>query len=339
MQNIIDLFQELCVTHTTGEKIVKLTDTLADHSPIYLPEVGIICNQQDNPRIVLVSHMDLIRKFDIGFSKGKTFSVEDGIVTGALDNTVTNAVAITAFKKIVKIYPDIELLLTEGEEVGFKGMKQYLTQFNEKSKKTFFLNLDVTNEGVGSFCSVEYDEPNFEIVKKFQEILHETAFFTHERVGDDTCAVVRFGCAGLSYCLPTLDNIHSYKNNTTLEAIEGYYLGLLDLLSSLEYTDPKSDLRGYHLHLAMKSENKTEFDTKLNEIRNPVLSKKYPVFDDLYERNLDYDLDEDLDYDLDYELDEDLDYNDYNGLIGFDEIDPFDRIDKIVKKSVLSEDF
>ena len=72
---------------------------------------------------------------------------------------------------------DVELLLSEGEEVGFIGMDGYLKKYSDKSDKTFFVNLDVTNEGFKKYGSIEYDRPNFSMLKQVQGLLKDQKMF------------------------------------------------------------------------------------------------------------------------------------------------------------------
>lgn len=234
----------------------------------YIPGIGKIVNQIDNPRIILVSHIDLIRKFQKGFAEGNTHEIitskkGNEIIKGALDNTITNAVAMLAFEKIIQeeIF-DIELVLTEGEEVGCIGMDNYLKEFPEKAQNAFFINLDVTNEGWKQHSSVEYDKPSFNMLKQLQELLKEhDAFFTGDRVGDDIDAVNEHKCSGLSYCLPTKDLIHSYENKAYVHTLEGYYYGLLSLLRNLEVLEDRKELFSkWIFDDALKVSTKEEFE-------------------------------------------------------------------------------
>lgn len=274
-QAIISLFGSLCLHFEDkigGEKQEYAQQWLSNHGieNEYIPGIGIIANKQENPRIVLVSHIDLIKKFRKGFAEGRTYEIEEGILRGALDNTITNSVGMLAFKHIIENgIEDVELLLSEGEEVGMVGMDAYIKALKLKSKNTFFLNLDVTNEGWNQHCSVEYDKPNFEILKQFELHLDQAeidAFYTHMRVGDDTDAVIQHNCAGLSYCIPTNKTIHSYKNECLISSLEPYYLGLVTLLKNLKYSNQKSDFKGYHLALAMTVETIEDLEAEIKKI-------------------------------------------------------------------------
>lgn len=277
-QQIIDLFGNLClpfVDKIGGEKQEYAQQWLSNHGieNEYIPGIGIIANKQENPRIVLVSHIDLIKKFRKGFIEGRTFEIEGNILRGALDNTITNSVALWAFKHIIdQGVQDVELLLSEGEEVGMVGMDAYIKALKLKSKNTFFLNLDVTNEGYNQHCSVEYDKPNFEIFKKIELHLDQAeidSFYTHYRVGDDTDAVIKHNCAGLSYCIPTDKTIHSYKNECLISSIDPYYRGLVSLLINLTYSNPESNFKGYHLSLAKTVETFEELEEEIKKYIPP----------------------------------------------------------------------
>lgn len=236
---IIYLFAEIAKPFKDkigGEKLDSIQSWLNKRniSNKYIPGIGKIVNQVESPRIILVSHIDLIRKFQKGFEEGNTHSFlttknDKYIIQGGLDNTITNSVALLAIEHLLKNnYSDVELVLTEGEEVGMIGMSNYIKEFTDKSNNAFFINLDVTNEGWKQNASVEYDKPSFTMLKQLQNILSDhDAYFTHERVCDDTDAINRHGCAGFSFCIPTKDIIHSYENKAYIHTLEGYFDGIV----------------------------------------------------------------------------------------------------------------
>jgi hypothetical protein len=238
---VISLFSDILKPHIQGEgglKLLALKEFLEKHniSYEYDGKIGLIINKQDNPRLVCVSHMDLITTFSRGAAEGKTFLVKGDLIGGALDNTITNAASLISYLHLLKEgVTDIELLLSEGEEVGLVGMRNYIKTYNQKSKKTFFVNLDVTNDGWGKDVSIEFDKPNFDLIKQFQEIGKGfDLYFTPNRFCDDTDAILDADCNGLSICLPTANIIHSYNSCATLKSLENYSNYLLKILMELK---------------------------------------------------------------------------------------------------------
>lgn len=247
--SVISLFTFLskpCRDREGGPKLDAIISYLSEKqiSHFYEPGIGVIVNPQENPRIILTSHMDLIRTFQKGFEEGQICRIveEDGLyLQGALDNTITNAFAILALEEILLTHSDVELVLTEGEEVGMVGMRNYLRMYPDKSVNAFFVNLDVTNDGWGKDASVEYDRPSEYILRESQKILSFiNPHFTNYRVCDDIDAVNSAGCSGFSYCLPTRNMIHSYSNMTDITIFTNYFLGLVALLKEVQ---PAEEMR------------------------------------------------------------------------------------------------
>lgn len=228
----------------------------------YIPGQGLIVNKQEKPRLVCVSHIDLINLFnlefctknneeDIAFNdlidsmclEESSISVEgicvihNGFISGALDNTITNAVALLVCEELISNgINDIEFFFSEMEEIGLKGMKNYLNSNLKKSKNTFFVNLDVTNEGFHTHISVEFDKTRMRVLKHLVAKLNkEHVYFTGQRFCDDIDAVIASNCNGLSFCLPTNGNIHSYKNKAKLSSLVPYKEGLYEILSTLKF--------------------------------------------------------------------------------------------------------
>lgn len=282
-EDILELFQEIALPFKDkegGPKLDKIQEFLANRGleSRYIEGEGLIVNELEKPRSILVSHMDLIKRFQKGFAEGNVFEIitrkkgTTQFVQGALDNTITNAIGILVLLELIENgVTDIELFLSEGEEVGFIGMDNYLQNKLEKSKETFFVNLDVTNEGWKKDFSIEYDKPNFAIYKQVRTILNDfNSFYTGDREGDDTDAILRRGCHGFSYCLPTDDNIHSYRNTAYLDSLEPYAEGLYKLLSELNFEtieDKKSDFQGYYLKLANKAKSLKSLNKKIAKKR------------------------------------------------------------------------
>ena len=236
---MLQIFQEIALPHNPtngGDKLLAIQEQIKDSpfSKEYIPGTGLIVNKVDNPRVVIVSHMDLIPLFNRGFTESKTFAKkvynEQEYLIGALDNTITNAALIKLIKETDK--KDIVFFFSEFEESGFIGMSNFMDLFPEY-KSSFFINLDVTNDGTNSYCSVEYDDFNPEKAELTENVLKEICstepHIQTYRFLDDMDAILRKGGHGFSYCLPTEGPIHSYENRTKLENLEPYFLGLKEL--------------------------------------------------------------------------------------------------------------
>lgn len=278
-EEIIELFKEIALPFKDKEgglKADKIIEILnRDNIPCeYVPDKGIFVNKLKKPRIMILSHIDLIGKFRKGFLEQKVSEIisandnkfEKELIVGALDNTITNAISLLVFKELYKVDKNIMLFLTEGEEIGSTGLKNYL-----KSKKNasdiFFINLDVTNEGWKQNGSVEYDRPNFYILNQLKNILKDlNIFFTGERVGDDIDAVNRFDCNGFSFCLPTYDTIHSYKNKAFTDTLVPYAESLYKMSLELKFEEsPKKNMSSYAVKKALEFDSKEEFDKEMNK--------------------------------------------------------------------------
>jgi hypothetical protein len=278
-QKIIELFSEIAKPFKDKEggpkqEIIQAWLNERGLRNEYIPGVGKVINQVDNPRVILVSHMDLIKKFQKGFEENKVYEIIQSkkgkdLIQGALDNTITNAVALLALEHIVgEGIADIEVVLTEGEEVGMVGMTNYIKMFPDKSSNTFFVNLDVTNEGWGKHFSVEYDKPNYHMLKQVQGILSEhKSFFTGSRVCDDIDAVNSADCCGFSYCLPTKDIIHSYKNKARVDSLSGYLEGLIKILINLDHVEEmNTTFHSWHVKKALEIDSFEVFQEELKKI-------------------------------------------------------------------------
>lgn len=230
---MIKTFELLAKPFKDGEGGLKL-NALQEIFPegIWEPGIGFIVNKQENPSKVVVSHIDLIKTFRKGFADNHVYAVTETEIIGALDNTITNAALVLAIKSLSD-FKTIEYVFTEGEEVGFKGMKAYIKKYKRRVINSFFINLDVTNEGYGRNGSIEYDVCNFETLKSLQTLVNTKNLdwhFTHSRVGDDTDAIIDAGLHGFSYCLPTKGHIHSYENRALLSSLDSYLEGLICLI-------------------------------------------------------------------------------------------------------------
>jgi len=305
MKDIINTFDLLCLPHkeycgkNDSLKLEKLKELL-DNEGVeyeYNEKQGLIVNKQEKPKKVIVSHMDLIQLFNSGFKEDQKFKVSDKCITGALDNTITNAVMLLTIKKLKEdnMLEGTEFLFSEAEEIGFYGVRDYLHKNANRLKDSFFINLDVTNEGYGYSASVEYDCCNFENLKKIQK-LNQNFFYTMDREGDDMCEIKRQGYHGFSYCLPTKKGIHSYRNKARLDSLEPYLNGLL-LLIKEDLISADQDIYFDNFKKALKSDNKPKrkkkkessystWDSLLESDRNPFVDSNDLEMEELLDRTL-----------------------------------------------------
>lgn len=267
-KNIIQVFKDISkpFDNGKGEKEKVILDLLKPFNAVYEEDIGIIVPSTKETKVVVVSHIDLISTFNKGFAKDKVFSlaVDDKgiIISGALDNTITNAVVILALLRLKEEGKGehIEFLFTEGEEIDLLGMKAYLKKY---SNKPFFLNLDVTNDNQDKNVSLEYDKPSWKLSRQIKKLFKKEDIsigFTKERVGDDTDAVLAANGSGFSYCLPTFKTIHSYKNYTYVSNLEPYYRGLYAMLSELTFEEFDYDMKYSSFKKALKCKKKSEFE-------------------------------------------------------------------------------
>jgi len=289
---IIETFKELALVYEDkkgGPKLDILSEKLDKLNIPYewTPGIGLIVNKQENPKKVIVSHMDLIRKFRIGFGNSEICSVKKETIVGALDNTITNAVLLLVIEDLQKSnkLEGVEFLFSEGEEVGFIGMNGYFKEHKKRSGKAFFINLDVTNEGYKQSASVEYDACNFDCLKAIQKIesdLDYDFFYTGNRVCDDMDSVITNGSHGLSYCLPTKENIHSYKNKARLSSLVPYYEGLLSLIIDLKEEvslDISKNVNSWSFNSALEAAEFKDISTQSSNSWNSPSSYVNDFFD------------------------------------------------------------
>lgn len=256
-QKIIDLFQNIALPfkdRAGGPKADAICEWLGERDiPCdYYPGTGIVANfspdPNEAPRMVLMTHMDLIKTFQKGFANKITCEIRDKYIIGGLDNTITNAVALLVFEKLWKEkIRDICLFFSEGEEVGCIGAMDFFDKTYIALRESFIVNLDVTNEGWGKSASIEYDKPNPSICRQVVDMFGEGVFYTTERECDDTHATNHYNLNGFSFCLPTKGLIHSYNNRAKLSSLEPYAANLLRLLKELDLSVlklPKEFCRG-----------------------------------------------------------------------------------------------
>lgn len=289
MNEILSIFHRISKVHidkTESPKVLALKEVLNEFNlkHEFIPGLGIVVNKQDKPRIVVVSHFDLIKRFQKGFSEEKPYELEiinedkKVFIKGALDNTITNSVSILVLKELIEEgIEDIELVLTEEEETTMNGIRNYLKTFSEKRLHSFFINLDVTNEGWKSFGSIEYDRPSAFMLKQIQSILDKKVFFTNDRVCDDTDIINELNAAGLSFCLPTKGNIHSYNNFTSEKSLVNYKEQLILLLKNLKISQLMHEKEyKFEFSSIMKAASYEEYMS--NKVKSKIREMEEPSF-------------------------------------------------------------
>ena len=229
MTKTIEMFKKLALTTKDFQKQQMILDLLKDFNPVYIEGTGIFIS---GGKKVIVSHYDLVRPFEAGFAEGRTIVVDGEIVTGALDNTITNAILINELLEH-GLPEDTSILFTDGEETGLTGMSNFMSNLKKK-KKYFFINLDVTDDNFNKAASIEYDFPNVDICKEIDTFSGIDAGFTDVRFTDDLSAVLYYGGHGFSFCIPTREYCHTYMSNTTITHIEEYVKGLHYLIQDFK---------------------------------------------------------------------------------------------------------
>jgi hypothetical protein len=291
---IITIFQNLCLPFNDGkgykEKLFLKVFELAGINASYEKGIGVVVPASEDKKIVVVSHMDLIPTFNKGFKEKKVYKLfeKDGkeCISGALDNTMTNAVAMIA--ALNNKNPNVEFVFTEGEETGFWGMKAYMKLKHKKD--SFYINMDVTNDNWSNHISLEYDEPNYDICCQINNTMN--AGFTKDRVCDDLDIVVDNNGFGFSYCLPTKKTIHSWNNYTLIEKLVPYLNGLVWLITELDLSDMKHNIQCLSIKKALICENLDKFlkkEKKAKKKEKKRTKKSYSYKKEYsYYRNNDY---------------------------------------------------
>ena len=240
MEKTIQRFKQIALTTENFAKQDMILELLKDFNPEYIEGTGIFIN---GGKKIIVSHYDLVFPFERGFAEGQTIRVDKDIVTGALDNTITNAILINEILEN-GLPEDTSILFTDGEESGLTGMSAFMRQLKDK-ESFFFINLDVTDDNFNMSASIEFDYPNVEICEEIDKFSGIDAGFTDRRFTDDMSAVLSYGGQGFSYCLPTREYCHTYKSNTTIFHIEEYIKGLNYLIQDFKLPKDFSPSKKY----------------------------------------------------------------------------------------------
>jgi len=258
-KGVIGIFKEISLPFTGNnykrllfEKIFELANIEYEWSN----NLGFIIFSENRTKKTVVSHMDLIPRFNKGFKENKVYEIKDDKLIGALDNTFTNAVVINQI--LNNQNEDTTYLFTLDEETSQHAIRDYMVQYGVEQ---FIINLDVTNDGWKKNMSIEYDEPNYHICKQIKENM-DSPYFTTERVGDDLDEVLKAKGYGFSYCIPTNKTIHSYKNYTMLDKIEPYMDGLEFLIQELNINSIEQNISYLDIDSSLKFKTFTEMKEK-----------------------------------------------------------------------------
>ena len=230
---VISIFKNLCLPFNNNKKKELFINIFKESDIPYTcdDKLGFSIFSEKRTLKTVVSHMDLIKKFNTSFSNNKTHEIKDGRIYGALDNTFTNAVLINSI--LNNRDKNTTYLFTLDEETTQYAIKEYMVRYGTDQ---FVINLDITNEGNKNNMAIEYDKPCYHICKQINDNM-DNPFFTTDRDCDDLDEVMKADGNGFSYCLPTKGNIHSFNNNTSIDKIEPYMEGLEFLIHDLELTE------------------------------------------------------------------------------------------------------
>ncbi len=241
---ILEMFDKLCLPFGEGIENENTKDNLILKmlpEAKYIEGVGIYLPSKKETKKVIVSHMDLVRPFQVGFTQNRKFKVENEELIGALDNTLTNAILMIAIQESKT--DDVAFLFTEGEETGLTGMRMFMRTIFPTLNNPFFINLDVTNEFFEHYpISVEFDKPNFDMCKQIFKGAGPTGF-THIRFTDDTSAILSGGGNGMSFCIPTNFYCHTYESRTKVAYLEPYLKGVQFMINVLDASKYVQDMQ------------------------------------------------------------------------------------------------
>jgi hypothetical protein len=230
----------------------------------YISDIGFIINPVDKPKNIFVSHIDLIPKFNKGFQLKNTFIESDNYIEGALDNTLTNAIVLVAIKDLIKKgFVDTEIILSENEETDSSGIENYLKKYSNKADQSIFINLDITNECFEKDASIEFDMPNFETVFLLNKILKNVNIeFTSKRELDDTDKLLEYNKIAYTHGLPSIGNIHSYKNKVLKRSILPYFYSIIEIAINLSKPKKINSFNGFYLNKSLKYSSFKKFYKK-----------------------------------------------------------------------------
>jgi len=279
--SVIKVFDSISAPFNEGfglkEDIILKVFELAGIEAKYEVGMGILVPARKDTQISVVSHIDLMPTFNKGFAAGKSYKIGTILdkkgnsvetLTGALDNTLTNAVAI--MNALTNTNPNVEFIFTEGEETNFCGIKSYTR--NRHDKQIFYINMDVTHEAWNNHISVEFDKPNWYICRQIKDTFN--AGFTDDRECDDLDIIMEHTKKGFSYCVPTKKNIHSWANFTKTENLEPYLNGLKWLLNEADLNYTGHDIKHGSIDSALKFNSFEKFEK--NQLKRKAKKKSKP---------------------------------------------------------------
>ena len=256
---VISIFKNLCIPFNNENPKRMLFEKIFDMANInytWDKNIGFIIFSEKKNKKTIVSHMDLIKLFNNGFKKERTHEIKDGYLSGALDNTLTNAILINSI--LNNRDKNTTYLFTLDEETKQHAIRDYMKKFGNEQ---FIINLDITNEGYDNNMSIEYDEPCYHICKQINKNI-DSPFFTTDRECDDLDEVLKANGYGLSYCIPTKGNIHSYKNYTSIDKLDPYMAGLEFLIHELDLACYTPNIEYLDISKAISYESYDEFKIK-----------------------------------------------------------------------------
>jgi len=255
--DIVALFSRLNLPYVDrdgGQKLPQMLKELetVTYTKTFTPGLGLVVNKQENPRMVIMSHMDLVTPFNRGFENKRSYELYEKTLTGALDNTITNTMLILLIRELESLgIHDIEYVFSEGEESGLWGCTEYMKQNKDHAENALFINLDVTHDGFGTCGSIEFDSP---LKSELKDIcaalvpLHKSYHIQNVRDFDDMNAILRYGGKGFGYCLPTEGNMHSFANSCDFFKLYDYYTGLFAFATTMSLSDSQQEIDSEKFH-------------------------------------------------------------------------------------------
>jgi len=240
VEGVIEIFEQIAVPfdkENYKKELFHMIFDLANIDNEWSEETGFLIPSRKRTKKTVVSHMDLIPKFNKGFRDNNVCQVKDDKLIGALDNTFTNAVVINHILNNQNI--NTSYLFTLDEETTQYAIRDYMVQYGTEQ---FIINLDTTNDGWNHNTSIEYDEPCYQICKQIEENL-DLPYFTKDRVCDDLDEVIKAKGKGFSYCIPTNKVIHSYNNYTMIDKIEPYMKGLEYIVNKMSLKETTYNIK------------------------------------------------------------------------------------------------
>lgn len=235
--------------------------------------------------LLVVSHIDNIKEFNtIGVQEKspkqllsiKGYEEHDNTITGALDNTMTNAILLSIMQMRQVNFGDdcndVMFFFSIGEEDaderGFdesNGVSKFMAMFHKNilENNIKVINLDVTSQEYHEYKNdtktplfIEYDntlkDEKLRALEKYSplasfmmydELLDDIQFcdYGEDGTGDDLEDITKYDIWGVTIALNTYGEIHSKKNFTYMKHIDKYFNFLHNLILSLR--DISNDIK------------------------------------------------------------------------------------------------